>query len=122
MRFGGLAAAFVARVADHLPAGIELREEPEGRLQARVSDERWESFALDEPEVEEEIDLATYDPPFPAFAVLEALDFVQQFVHEELDPGWEPGEPWADLEDEEIRFGYGDGSSFEPIALTELSP
>lgn len=120
MTFPGLATAVVARIANHVPHGIDLREEPEGRLRLEAG-ERWDSFPLDEPEVEHEIDPETYDPPFPAFAVLEALDFVQEFVHDDLDPAWEPGEPWAELEDDEIQFGYTGGTSFEPIPLAELS-
>ena len=119
MRFGGLAAAFVERLAPHVPAQIELREQPQGFAQAWVTDERWEAFALDEPELEEEVPPETYDPPQPAFAVLEALDFLQEYVRSDLDVDWEDGEPWADLEDDEIRFGYGD-TSFEPIALDSL--
>jgi hypothetical protein len=119
VRFGGLAAALVERLAPHVPAGIELREQPQGFVQAWVTDERWEAFPLDEPELEEEIPLQTYDPPQPAFAVLEALDFLQEYVRSDVDVDWEDGEPWADLEDGEIRFGYGD-TSFEPIALDSL--
>jgi hypothetical protein len=119
VRHVGLAAAVVDRLAPHAPAGLELREEPEGHLQLRLDESRWEAFPLDEPEVEEEIPAETYDPPQPAFAVLEALDFVQEYVATELRVEWEDGEPWADLEDGEIRFGYGD-TSFEPIALDSL--
>ena len=119
MRFRGLTAALVERLAPHAPTGLELREEPEGHLQLHVDENRWEAYPLDEPELEEEIAADTYDPPQPAFAVLEALDFVQEYVGAELDVQWEAGEPWADLEDGEIRFGYGD-TSFEPIALDSL--
>jgi hypothetical protein len=117
--FRGLTAALVERLAPHAPAGLEVREEPEGYLQLRLDESRWEAFPLDEPELELEISADAYDPPLPAFSVLEALDFVQEYVGAELDVEWEDGEPWADLEDGEIRFGYGD-SSFEPIALGSL--
>jgi hypothetical protein len=141
VRFRGLTVALVERLAPHAPAGLEVREEPDGHLQLRLDEGRWEAFPLDEPELEEEISADTYDPPQPAFSVLEALDFVQEFVRSELDSGvdsanaskradagsagagpgieWEDGEPWADLEDGEIRFGYGD-SSFDPIPLDSL--
>lgn len=116
--YPGLAAAVAARMAPHAPAGIELREEPEGFLQAWADESRWESFPLDEPEVEEEIPAEAYDPPYPAFAVLEALDFVQEFVRFELGTEWE-GEAWAELGSDEIRFGYG-GLAFEPVPLSAL--
>jgi hypothetical protein len=119
--FRGLAAAVVERLAPHLPARLEVREQPEGTLRLQVADDRWETFRLDEPEVEAEIDPATYDPPYPAFAVLEALDLVQEYVRIELDAEWEEGEPWAELDDEEIRFGYAGGTTFEPIPLDALS-
>lgn len=122
MRFPGLAAAVVERIAPYIPAEVELHESPEGFMQARLGEERWESYPLDEPEVEEEIDPATYDPPYPAFVVLEAIDFLQEFVRAELGVDWEDGEPWADLEDDEIRFGFSGGASFEPIPLPSLNP
>ena len=118
--YRGLAAAVVERVAPRLPAGVELREEPPGFLQAWLDESRWEAFPLDEPELVEEIDAADYDPPYPAFAVLEALDFLQELVHAELDSAWEPGEPWAEQDDDEIRFGFADGPTFEPVPLSAL--
>ena len=117
--YPGLAAAVAARMAPHAPAGIELREEPPGCLQARVDENRWETFPLDEPEVEAEIPADAYEPPYPAFAVLEALDFVQEFVRYELGTEWE-GEAWAELGPDEIRFGIG-GLAFEPVPLSALS-
>ena len=114
MRFPGLAAAVAERVAGALPAGVAASEEPEGYLRVGLDEGRWEVFPLDEPEVEEEIAPDVYDPPFPAFAVLEALDFVQEFVREEA--GRELAEPWAELEDETIRLGFGD-DELEPIRL-----
>jgi hypothetical protein len=119
MRYRGLAAAVVERLAGRAPAGLVLREAPDGFLQAWVDDARWESFPLDEPEVEEEIDPAAYDPPYPAFAVLEALDFVQEFARSELGAEW-GGEAWAELAVEEIRFGVGEWA-FEPIPLAAVS-
>ncbi len=119
MTYPGLAAAVAERLAPHAPAGLVLRARPEGHLQAWIDEARWESFPLDEPELEEEIEPATYDPPYPAFAVLEALDFVQDFVRYELGAEW-PGEAWAELAAGEIRFGLGD-QAFEPIPLTSLS-
>ena len=68
--FAGLAAALFARTAPTVPAELELIEEPDGFLQARRDDDRWEAFPVDEPELEEEIDPSACDPPFPAFAVL----------------------------------------------------
>ena len=118
MTYPGLAAAVAARMTPHAPAGIELREQPRGFLQARVDENRWETFPLDEPEVEEEIPAEAYDPPYPAFAVLEALDFVQEFVRYELGTEWE-GEAWAELGRDEIRFGYGE-LAFEPVPLSAL--
>ncbi|MGZ4390187.1 MAG: hypothetical protein ACXVZL_12480 [Gaiellaceae bacterium] len=117
-RYPGLAAAVAARMAPHAPEGIELREEPSGFLQARIDENRWETFPLDEPEVEEEIPAEAYDPPYPAFGVLEALDFVQEFVRYELGSGWE-GEAWAELGPDAIRFGYGE-LAFEPVPLSAL--
>ncbi len=118
--FSGLAAAVVERIEPYAPAGIEIREEPQGFLQARQDDRRHESFALDEPEIDAEIDPTTFDPPYPAFAVLEALDFLQEFVRNELGIDWESGEPWALVEDDEIHFGYAGGAAFEPIPFTAL--
>jgi hypothetical protein len=120
MTFPGLAAAIVERVAPFVPEGVELREEPEGHVRAWVDESRWESFPVDEPELEEEIAESAYDPPYPAFAALEALDFLQEFVRNELGLEWEGGEPWAALEDDEIRFGYDDGAAFDPIPLSAL--
>ena len=118
--YSGLAAAVVERVAPIVPAGLELREEPEGFLRAVVDEQRWEAYPLDEPELEEEIDPATYEPPYPAFGVLEAIDFLQEFVRDELGAEWEQGEPWAEQDEEEIRFGYAGGPTFEPILLASL--
>jgi hypothetical protein len=116
----GLAAAVAERLAPHAPEGLVVREEPEGFLQAWVDEARWESYPLDEPDVEEEIDPATYDPPYPAFAVLEALDFVQEYARNELGADW-PGEAWAELTAGEIRFGIGE-ADLPPIPLAELNP
>jgi hypothetical protein len=118
--FPGLAAAIVDRVAPFMPNGVELREAPEGHVQAWVDEGRWESLAVDEPELEEELAASAYDPPYPAFGVLETLDFLQEFVRNELELEWEGGEPWAELEDDEIRFGYADGVGFDPIPLSSL--
>ena len=120
LRFGGLAAAVVERVGRSAPDGLELLEEPEGYLQARVDDGRWEAHALDEPELLEDVPLDAYDPPYPAFGVLEALDFLQEFVRSELDVGWDAGEPWAELDEDEIRFGFAGGTTFPPIPLSSL--
>jgi len=39
----------------------------------------------------------------------------------QLVPGeWEQGEPWAEQDDAEIRFGYADGTTFDPIPLDSL--
>ncbi len=113
----GLATALAARLAPHAPAGLELHAEA-GALQARLDDARRDAFPVDEPELEPEIAPGTYDPPYPAFAVLEALDFVQEFVRGELGEEW-GGEAWAELDEDEIRFGLGD-QAFEPIPLSEL--
>lgn len=120
MIFRGLAAAVAERVAPSVPAGIEVLEEPAGFLQARSGESRWEAFALDEPEVDPDVDPIVYDPPYPAFAVLEALDFLQEFVGNELGIEWEAGEPWALVEDDEIHFGYAGGANYEPIPFSAL--
>jgi hypothetical protein len=119
--FRGLAAAVVSSVAPYAPENVEFVEEPAGFLQARAGEGRHESFPLDEPEVDPDVDPLVYDPPFPAFAVLEALDFLQEFVRNELELDWEPGEPWAVVEDDEIHFGYAGGAAFEPIPFAVLS-
>jgi hypothetical protein len=119
--FRGLAAAVVERMAPYAPEGVELLEEPDGFLQARTGETRWEAFALDEPEVDPAVDPLVYDPPYPAFAVLEALDFLQEFVRHELGIDWESGEPWALVEDDEIHFGYAGGTAFEPVPFDALS-
>lgn len=111
--YPGLAAALAERLAGAV-GGVTFAEEPDGFLRAAVDEERWEVFPLDEPELEEEIDPDAYDPPYPAFAVLEALDFVQELVRYEL--GRELEEPWAELRDGEIRFGFGE-TALAPIAL-----
>ena len=121
MIFRGLAAAMASSVAPYAPDGVEFVEEPPGFLQARAGDARYEAFALDEPEVDPDVDPLLYDPPYPAFAVLEALDFLQEFVRNELELDWEPGEPWALVEDDEIHFGYAGGAAFEPIPFAALS-
>lgn len=113
--YPGLAAALVERLAPHAPAGVELREEPRGYLQARLDERRYEAFPLDEPELEEEVDPAAYDPPYPAFAVLDALDFLQEFVRAELGEEW-GGEPWAELDEGDVRFGLGE-REFDPIRI-----
>jgi hypothetical protein len=118
--FPGLAAAVVERVAPYAPEGVEILEEPEGFLQARAGETRWEAFALDEPEVDPDVDPLVFDPPYPAFAVLEALDFLQEFVRNELAIDWEAGEPWTMVEDDEIHFGYVGGASFEPLPFSAL--
>lgn len=120
MRYKGLAAAVVERLAPHVPEGIEVAEEPPGFLRVSLGGERWEVLPLDEPELEEEIELDTYDPPYPAFAVLEALDFLQEVVRSEVDPEW-GGEAWAELAGDEIRAGFRDGPRLAPIALSSLS-
>jgi hypothetical protein len=119
--FRGLAAAVAASIAPHAPEGVEVLEDPQGFVQARAGDSRWEAFALDEPEVDPDVDPLVYDPPYPAFAVLEALDFLQEFIRNELGIDWEPGEPWALIEDEEIHFGYAGGTAFEPVPFTALA-
>ena len=121
MIFRGLEAAVVSSVASYAPEGVEFLEEPVGYLQARAHAERHESFPLDEPEVDPDVDPLLYDPPYPAFAVLEALDFLQEFVRNELELDWEPGEPWAVVEDDEIHFGYVGGAAFEPIPFAALT-
>jgi hypothetical protein len=118
--FRGLAAAAVERIAPYAPDGVEVVEEPEGFLQARKGESRWEAFALDEPEVEPDVDPVLFDPPYPAFAILEALDFLQEFVRNELELEWQDGEPWAAVEDDEIHFGYVGGIAFEPIPFGAL--
>jgi hypothetical protein len=118
--FPGLAAAVAARIAPFLPEGAALGEEPPGFLRVGLDESRWEVIPLDEPELLEEIDPAAYDPPYPAFAVLETLDFLQEYLRHELAPEWEQGEPWAEQDDEEIRFGYAPGTTFDPIPLTAL--
>jgi hypothetical protein len=120
--FRGLAAAFIASVTPYAPQDVEFVEEPTGFIQAHQGEGRWEAFALDEPEVDPDVDPLLYDPPYPAFAVLEALDFLQEFIRNELEIPWENGEPWAVVEDEEIHFGYAGGASFEPIPFTALRP
>jgi hypothetical protein len=112
--YPGLAAAVAARLAGTLPAAVTASDEPEGFLRLATSEERWEVFPLDEPEVEQELDPDVYDPPYPAFAVLEALDFVQEFVREEA--AQELAEPWATQEGDTIRLGFGD-AELEPIRL-----
>ena len=114
MMFPGLASAVAQRLAGELPAGVAVSDEPEGYLRVAAGEERWELFPLDEPEVEQELDPQVYDPPYPAFAVLEALDFVQEFVREEV--GEQLPEPWAELDGEEIRLGFGD-VELDPIRL-----
>jgi hypothetical protein len=118
--FRGLAGAVVERIAPFLPEGAELEEEPPGFLRVRLDESRWEVIPLDEPEILEEIDPASYDPPYPAFAVLEVLDFLQEYLRHELTPEWEQGEPWAEQDDEEICFGYAGGTTFEQIPLSTL--
>jgi hypothetical protein len=118
--YRGLAAAIVERVAPYAPDAVAIREEPEGFVQAWVDEGRWESFAVDEPELDDDVDASTYDPPYPAFAALEALDFLQEFVRNEVGAEWEDGEPWAELEDGEIRFGYEGGAGFDPIPVDSL--
>lgn len=113
MEYPGLAAAVAERLAPVLPEGITASA-ADGSLRLAVSEERWEAFPLDEPELEEEIEPEAYDPPFPAFAVLEALDFVQELVR--YESGEELPEPWAELGDGEIRLGFGD-RALEPIRL-----
>jgi hypothetical protein len=120
VNFRGLAAAFVERVGPYVPDGVELREQPEGFVQAWVDEGRWEAYPVDEPELDDDVDEATYDPAYPAFGVLETLDFLQEFVRNELELEWEGGEPWAEIEDEEIRFGYEGGAGFDPIPLSTL--
>jgi hypothetical protein len=122
LRFGGLAAAVVERLAPDAPPGVELREQPEGHLRAAIDEGRWEAVPLDEPELEEDVALDAYDPPYPAFGVLEALDFLQEFLADELADGWETGEPWAELDEDEIRFGFAGGATFEPIPLSAIEP
>jgi hypothetical protein len=124
----GLAAALVARIAPVAPDGVEIVEEPPGFLRTRIDDPRWEALAVDRPELEEEIPAEDYDPPYPAASALEALDFVQEFVRNELDVEWPPGspEPMAALVDDEIRFWFGAEDdptlTFEPIPLVEVAP
>jgi hypothetical protein len=118
--FPGLAAALAERLAPHVPAGVAVSEEPEGFLRVALDESRWEVYPLDEPELAEEIDPAAYDPAYPAFAVLEALDFLQEYLHGELEQGWETGEPWAEQDEDEIRLGFAGGPSLEPIPLTAL--
>jgi hypothetical protein len=113
--YPGLAAALAASLAARAPAGLELREEPAGHLCAAADEHRWESFPVDEPELEEELEPTTYDPPYPAFGVLEALDFVQEFVRNELGEEW-GGEPWAELEGSTVRFGLG-SVEFPPVSV-----
>jgi hypothetical protein len=120
MIFRGLAEAVVASISPYAPQDVEILEEPPGFLQARAGEARWEAFALDEPEVDLDIDPLLFDPPYPAFAVLEALDFLQEFVRNELEIDWEGGEPWAVVEDDEIHFGYTGGTAFEPIPFSAL--
>ena len=117
-RYPGLAAALAARVAPRAPGGLAVSEQPAGHLQARADEARWEALPVDEPDVEEEIAGDAYDPPYPAFAVLEALDFLQEFARDELGETW-AGEAWAELGDGEIRFGFGD-AAFEPIPLAAV--
>jgi hypothetical protein len=114
VRIPGLAAALAQRLVHELPAEIAVSDEPEGYLRLGAGEERWEVFPLDEPEVEPELDPDVYDPPYPAFAVLEALDFVQEFVREHA--GVELPEPWAELDGDEIRLGFGD-AELDPIRL-----
>jgi hypothetical protein len=121
MTYPGLAAALVDRLGQEAPSTLELREEPEGYLRASLNEERWEAYPLDEPVLEAELDPSVYDPPFPAFAVLEALDWLQEFARTELGEQWPEGEPWAELDDDEIRFGFGDGLSFDPIPVSSLT-
>jgi hypothetical protein len=116
----GLAAAVVERLAPYLPPGAVVTEEPEGFLRVGLDESRWEVYPLDEPEVVEDVEPETYDPPYPAFAVLEALDFLQEYLDHELEQGWEPGEPWAEQDDGEIRFGFAGGPEFDPIPLAAL--
>jgi hypothetical protein len=116
----GLAAAVVERIAPFAPAGLEISEQPEGFLEARIDESRWETYPLDDPDVAEDVDPETFDPPYPAFPVLELLDFLQEYVRTELGDEWEQGEPWAALEDGEIRFGYDGGISFDPIPVASL--
>jgi hypothetical protein len=122
MTFRGLAAAVVERLEPYTPKGLEFREAPEGFLQVWIDDERCEAYPLDAPALEPEIDLALYDPPLPAFGVLEAIDFVQEWVGAELDDDWAAatGEPWAELADDEIRFGYAEGVTFDAILLSAI--
>lgn len=117
-KYPGLAAAVAARVAPRAPAGLEVREEPPGHLLARADESRREALALDEPELEDEVPAESYDPPYPAFAVLDALDFLQEFAGDELGETW-AGEAWAELAAGEIRFGFG-GEAFEPIPLAAI--
>jgi hypothetical protein len=125
-RWLGLAAALVARIAPAAPEGVDILEEPPGFLTARIDEFRWEALAIDEPEFEEEILHEEYDPPYPAAGALEALDFVQEFVRNELGVEWPPGspEPTAALLEDEIRFWFGPKDdpalAFEPIPLEEV--
>ena len=125
-RWPGLAAALVARLAPAAPEGIEIVEEPPGFLTARIDEFRWEALAVDEPELEEEIPREEYDPPYPAAGALEALDFVQEFVRNEVGGEWPPGspEPMAALLEDEIRFWFGPEDdpvlAFEPIPREEV--
>lgn len=125
-RWPGLAAALVARLAAAAPEGVEIVEEPPGFLTVRIDEFRWEALAVDEPELEEELELADYDPPYPAAGALEALDFVQEFARNELGVEWPPGspEPMAALLEDEIRFWFGPEDdpalAFEPIPLREV--
>jgi hypothetical protein len=116
--YPGLAAAVAARLAPAAPVELRFREEPPGYLRAEIDESRWEVFPLDEPEVEAEIDPEVYDPPYPAFAVLEALDFVVELARYELDE--QLPEPWAELAGNAIRAGFGD-QELAPIPLSGLS-
>jgi hypothetical protein len=122
LRFAGLAGAVVERLAPVAPPAVTIREQPEGFLQAWIDEWRSDAVPLDEPEFEEEVALDAYDPPYPAFAVLEAIDFLQEFLAGELDEEWEAGEPWAELDEDEIRFGFAGGRTFEPIPLSAIEP
>jgi hypothetical protein len=118
-----VAAAIVERLRPRVPDAIGLYVDAPGVVAVSVDEERTVRVRVDEPDdtdLDEEI---PYDPPYPAFGVLEVLDAVQELAREELELDWPQGAPapGAALGGGEIRLWFGDESSpalaFEPIPL-----
>jgi hypothetical protein len=118
-----LASAVAARLAPVVPSEVAVFEEPAGWVTAQVDGDRWVRVPIDEPNEGDFEEVVAYDPPYPAFGVLSALDAVQELARDELEVEWPPGlpEPMAEIRAGEVRFWFGEREapalSFDPILV-----